>query len=118
MQQQVNQGNVVNLNAVNKEELKVTQPCSMNTVNPMNKVVGIMPKLDLSKIKIVKKDGTLEDYNIEKVINAVKKSAERTLVEFTDKEIEDLCNLVNKSVLDLKQDYVEIYTKIFENHGF
>ena len=32
-------------------------------------------------IKIIKKDGTEEDYNVKKVVVAVKKSANRALVE-------------------------------------
>ena len=90
--QQLNTGNVVNINVEGVEEKNstVTEPGINNSINPINKVVGIIPKMDLSHIKVVKKDGTLEEYNVEKVINAVKKSAERALVEFTDKEIENL----------------------------
>ena len=38
-------------------------------------------------MKIVKKDGTLSEYNDAKIINAISKSAERVLVKFTDEEI-------------------------------
>ena len=60
-------------------------------------------------MQIIKKDGTLEDYNIDKVVKAVKKSAARMLVDFTDKEIEQLCNYVNWSVVETRQNEIEIF---------
>ena len=62
-------------------------------------IISIAQKVNLSNIKIVKKDGTLEDYNIQKVVNAVQKSAARMLVKLTDEEIESICSHVNSSVL-------------------
>ena len=59
-------------------------------------------------IKVIKKDGTLEDFNIQKVVNAIKKSAYRALVEFTDAEIKSICNYVNKRVSDLNIDRVSV----------
>ena len=110
MQQQVNRGNVVNLSGACADEKKnnATVP-NINTVNPINKVVGMGAKIDLSDVKIIKKDGTKEEYNIEKVITAINKSAARMLVEFTDKEIEDICNIVNQSVWEMRTKEVEIY---------
>ena len=37
-------------------------------------------------VKVVKKDNCLEEFNVQKVINAVGKSAYRALTEFTDAE--------------------------------
>ena len=37
-------------------------------------------------IKVVKKDGTLEDFNVQKVVDAVNKSACRVLINFTEEE--------------------------------
>ena len=37
-------------------------------------------------VKVVKKDNCLEDFNVQKVINAVGKSAYRALTEFTEEE--------------------------------
>ena len=36
--------------------------------------------LDMSKTCIIKKDGTLEEFNIQKIVNAVTKSAQRVLI--------------------------------------
>lgn len=37
-------------------------------------------------VKVIKKDGTKEVFNVQKVINAVGKSAYRALTRFTDEE--------------------------------
>ncbi len=76
---------------------------SENLVNVFN-----FSRRNLNNITIIKKDGTKEKYNIQKVIDAIKKSATRMLVEFSDSEIKDICNFVNKSVLDMNKDDVEI----------
>ncbi len=49
-------------------------------------------------IQVVKKDGTIEDFNINKVVSAISKSAYRALVKFTDEEINNICNYVEKRV--------------------
>lgn len=46
-------------------------------------------------IKIIKKDGTKEDFNINKVIVAVNKSAARALVKFSEDEINFICDFVS-----------------------
>ncbi len=103
-------GKVVNINTQNSEETSnVTKPKSLEVVSPMSKVIGIGAKLSLDKVKIIKKDGTSEDYDIQKVVAAIKKSAARMLVEFSDKEIENICNFVNASVLETRQNEIEIF---------
>ena len=74
-----------------------------NQVNVIN-----FSRRNLSNVTIVKKDGTKEKYNIDKVVEAIKKSATRMLVEFSEKEIKDICAFVNKSVSDMNTDSVEI----------
>lgn len=37
-------------------------------------------------VKVIKKDGSLEDFNVQKVIDAVGKSAYRALTKFTEEE--------------------------------
>ena len=39
-------------------------------------------------VKVVKKDGSKESFNVQKVINAVGKSAYRALTKFTEEENE------------------------------
>ena len=59
-------------------------------------------------LKIIKKDGTLEDYNLQKVVNAVKKSAYRALVDFTQEELDKICNIVDTLVKSQPTDQVPI----------
>lgn len=75
--QNLSSGKVVNLSSTSNSEKKfdgvmISKPKSMESINPMNKVVGITSRPSLNNIKIIKKDGTKEDYNIQKVISAVK----------------------------------------------
>ena len=74
-------------------------------------IISSSPKLDA--VKVIKKDGTVGSYNVKKVVNAVKKSAERMLIKFSDADIEKICSLVNKRVLELGSE--EIYVSQMHN---
>lgn len=54
----------------------------------------------LKGYKVIKKDGTKENYNVEKVINAINKSAARALVTFTDMELDSIRDYVNQQVVN------------------
>ncbi|MCP1109054.1 anaerobic ribonucleoside-triphosphate reductase [Lachnospiraceae bacterium PF1-21] len=47
---------------------------------------------------IIKKDGTKEDFNVQKVVVAVNKSAYRALIKFTDEELGFICKFVEEQV--------------------
>ena len=49
-------------------------------------------------IKVIKKDGTREEYNVEKVIAAISKSASRALISFNEEELQKIRDFVNKEV--------------------
>ena len=74
-----------------------------NLINVLN-----FSRRNLNNVTIIKKDGTREKYNIEKVVEAIRKSATRMLVTFSDTEIKNICAFVNKSVIEMNQDEVEI----------
>lgn len=74
-----------------------------NLINVLN-----FSRRNLNNVTIIKKDGTREKYNIEKVVEAIRKSATRMLVTFSDAEIKNICAFVNKSVMEMNQDEVEI----------
>ncbi len=104
---QLENGNVVKINENVGSNSNVTKPVSLNSVK--NNIKSFTSKIAVKNVKIIKKDGTLEDYNIDKVVKAVKKSAARMLVDFTDEEIEQLCNYVNWSVVETRQNEIEIF---------
>ena len=59
-------------------------------------------------IRVVKKDGSLEAFNVQKVIDAVGKSAYRALTKFTEEEKKHICRYVVDKVMELEQDRVPI----------
>lgn len=61
-------------------------------------------------IYIVKKDGAREEFNVQKVVVAVNKSAFRALVSFTDAELRFICEFVEEKVMELGLEEVPIAT--------
>ena len=59
-------------------------------------------------IHIIKKDGTKEEYNVQKVVTAVKKSAFRALITFTEEELQKICIFVDSRVLNMGKDEIHI----------
>ena len=57
---------------------------------------------------VIKKDGTREDFNVEKVVNAVNKSAARILYKFTDEETEYICRFAQESARSLGKEGIDI----------
>lgn len=51
--------------------------------------------------KVVKKDGTKETFDVQKIIVAVNKSAYRALVKFTKKEEQFICRFVEEKIEQL-----------------
>ena len=49
-------------------------------------------------VKVVKKDGTKEEFNVQKVVVAVNKSAYRALIKFSDEELDFICKFVEEKV--------------------
>lgn len=49
-------------------------------------------------IKVIKKDGTTTIFNRKKIVNAVKKSAERVMVNLTKEEIDSICSNVESLI--------------------
>ena len=61
-------------------------------------------------IKVVKKDGTKEDFNVQKVVVAVNKSAYRALITFTQEELDFICQFVEEKVKEMQITEVPIAT--------
>lgn len=57
---------------------------------------------------VVKKDGSLEEFNVQKVVDAVGKSATRVLVKFTPEQERFICQFVEERVEDLNLDHIQI----------
>ena len=59
-------------------------------------------------IKVIKKDGTKEKFDVSKVVTAVNKSAFRVLIKFTDQEIDFICKFVTKAAESMGKDEIAI----------
>jgi ribonucleoside-triphosphate reductase len=57
---------------------------------------------------VIKKDGTNEDFHVEKIIAAVNKSAARILYKFSDEEIKFLCDSAKKKAESLGKEGITI----------
>lgn len=60
-------------------------------------------------MKIKKKDGTIEEYNEQKIINAVNKAAERAMVQLSEEDYQKICNSVWEEIVLLNLEECEIY---------
>ena len=107
-------------NSLNKED-NIVEFLS-KPVNEVRKGVSIpselskteMPKssfvtpLKASAINVIKKDGTREHFDNTKIINAVKKSATRALINFTDEELKTICDFVDNNIIKMNKQEVSI----------
>jgi ribonucleoside-triphosphate reductase len=57
---------------------------------------------------VVKKDGTKEDFNVQKVVVAVNKSAYRALVKFSEKDLDFICKFVEEKVNEMDVEEIQI----------
>ena len=55
-------------------------------------------------VKVIKKDGSYEAFNVQKVIDAVGKSAYRALTKFTEEEKRHICQTVVERVNELEEE--------------
>lgn len=49
-------------------------------------------------LQVIKKDGTLEPFKKDKIINAIKKSANRVMYQFSEEEFNEVCNIIYKNI--------------------
>lgn len=64
--------------------------------------------LKSSCIYVIKKDGTKEEFDSKKIVNAVKKSATRMLVELSDVELKEICDFVDNNIIRMNKTEVNI----------
>lgn len=60
-------------------------------------------------LQIVKKDGTLEQYDKQKIINACSKAARRAMVNLSEKDYQIICNAVWNKLLEINTENTEVY---------
>ena len=60
-------------------------------------------------MRVIKKDNTIEEYNEQKIINAVNKAAERAMISLTNEDYQQICNGVWETIVQLDLEECEIY---------
>jgi ribonucleoside-triphosphate reductase len=60
-------------------------------------------------LNIIKKDGTLEEYNEQKIINACNKAARRAMIELTNDDYTAICSAVWDKLMENEFEDTEIY---------
>ncbi|MGN0243431.1 MAG: anaerobic ribonucleoside-triphosphate reductase [Lachnospiraceae bacterium] len=64
--------------------------------------------MSVENVVVVKKDGTKEPFNVQKVVVAINKSAYRALAPFTDEEIQEICNFVEQRAIEMDKPEIQI----------
>ena len=59
-------------------------------------------------ITVIKKDNTKEAFNVQKVVNAVNKSATRVMYKFSPEELNFICKFVTDRALETQRDEITI----------
>ena len=72
------------------------------------KEIFSVPDLLLGKFSIIKKDGSKEKYNFQKIVKAVTKSANRVMITLSDEDLSTLAKLIKNSLKSLKQNEIDI----------
>lgn len=60
-------------------------------------------------MQVIKKDGTLEEYNEQKIIDACKKAAKRAMIKLCKKDCQIICNAVWDKLVENDLEETEIY---------
>ena len=94
----------------------VTTDVMRNSTIPNKEFVSQVTQLQTQQIKplklehvyVIKKDGTREEFDNSKIINAITKSATRVLVKLTEEEIQNICNFVDNNIAKIGKTEITI----------
>ena len=79
----------------------------VSKLNEASKTAQITP-LKIKAVHVIKKDGTREEFDNKKIINAVKKSATRALVNLTEEDLKQICDFVDNNIVRMNKQEVSI----------
>jgi len=116
MQNSLNkEGNVVEFSSTRAAAGTVTDVMHNSTM-PNKEFISQVTQLQAQQIKpvklehiyVIKKDGTKEEFDNTKIINAIKKSATRVLVKLGDEEVKNICNFVENNIAKMGKTEITI----------
>lgn len=80
------------------QSIKITLPQEGTKITPLKS----------NAICVVKKDGTREPFDNSKIVNAVKKSATRALVQLSESDLQEICDFVDNNIIRMNKQEVSI----------
>ncbi len=116
MQNSLNkEGNVVEFSS-NRATAGVATDVMHNSSTPNKEFLSQVTQLQAQQIKpvklehiyVIKKDGTKEEFDDKKIVNAISKSATRVLVKLGDEEIQNICNFVENNIAKMGKTEITI----------
>ena len=114
MQNSINkEGNIVEFSATKQG---VATDIMRNSAAPNKEFISQVAQLKTAQIKpqklenvyVIKKDGTKEEFDNQKIINAVRKSATRMLVTLSDEELKEICDFVDLNIARIGKTEIQI----------
>lgn len=64
----------------------------------------------MKDVVVIKKDGTTQDFNPEKIKKAITKSADRVLIDLSEEQKDEIVNIVEKHIDEKNLSEISIYT--------
>ena len=116
MQNSLNkEGNVVEFSSTRAAAGAATDVMH-NSLSPNKEFISQVAQLQTSQIKpiklehvyVIKKDGTKEEFDEKKIINAITKSATRVLVKLSNEETQNICNFVSNNIARIGKTEITI----------
>ena len=116
MQNSLNkEGNVVEFSTTRAAAGAATD-IMRNSAAPNKEFISQVAQLQAQQIKpvklehiyVIKKDGTKEEFDNSKIINAISKSATRVLVKLGEEEIQNICNFVENNIAKMGKTEITI----------
>lgn len=99
-------------NIVEIDSHKFSNSIKVLTANTSNyspqDLIEDLPSASEDKICIVKKDGTKEEFNIQKIISATSKSAQRMLIKFSEADEKRICDFVLEEIENIGKNEIDI----------
>ena len=86
----------------------LTSKKAVSNATVPTELISVKDHAIASKVVVIKKDGTREDYNFNKIVNAVKKSAGRVMISLSDEDFSDLAEYVESELANLGSREVNI----------
>ena len=108
MQNSVNENVGENVVQLHSDILKGVMKTVTGDSKSSAEVIDEIQKKNEDKISIIKKDGTLEKFDIQKMLKAIAKSAERMMVKFSDEELAQFCKCIDEGISEAGKTEIDI----------